>query len=151
MIITVKILQGKECSLEVTTSSLISSIKQQVAMELDIPVDQQRLVFKGKTLADGQCLRDYNIVDGNKLHLFVRKNEEPTDTPENTPTSVLWDHLQKTLDKYYTPENTRKILEEFKKNFEHTYKSLSLDDIERLAIYNMDGNMCNGEPGKETC
>lgn len=152
MIITVKILNGKECSIEVATGALISVVKQKVATELDIPVDKQRLVFKGKTLVDSQTLCDYNIVDGNKLHLFIRKNEEPQPGP--SVTTVLWDQMQRLLEKYYSPENANKILQEYKKSFETTYQSLSLDDLERLAIYNLDGNAfcsANESHSKENC
>ncbi|EEC01592.1 ubiquitin, putative [Ixodes scapularis] len=56
MFISVKILQGQECTIEVSASSSISAVKQLVAQELQIPVDQQRLVFRGKTLSAAASL-----------------------------------------------------------------------------------------------
>ncbi|XP_013773809.1 ubiquitin-like protein 4A-B isoform X2 [Limulus polyphemus] len=138
MLISVKILQGKECSIEVAASTSINDVKQLVAQQLDIPVDQQRLVFKGKTLSDGSSLCDYNIVEGNKLHLFVRKEEK--DASSMSQSTVLWDELENFLLKHFTPNDAKKVLMEFKKDFTSSVTSLSLDDIERIAITNLDVN-----------
>ncbi|XP_067133851.1 ubiquitin-like protein 4A [Centruroides vittatus] len=134
MIITVKIIKGKECTIEASASSSVSTVKQLVAEELQIPVEQQRLVFKGKTLSDSSCLCDYDIVDGNRLHLFVRKKGENY----YCETNVLWDHLQKFLEKHFTPTDAKKVFEEFHKNFYASFSKLSLDDIERLATSNLE-------------
>ncbi|XP_077986247.1 ubiquitin-like protein 4A [Glandiceps talaboti] len=146
MLITVKILQaqGKECSIEVTATDSISEVKQLVARELDVPVDQQRLVFRGKTLADGQSLSDYNIGPGTKIHLVIRRSEsEPpaisTKTaPQTTNTTVLWDELKPILNKYYKKDDVDKVIEHFKQEFESSMSNLSLDDLERIAIYNIE-------------
>ncbi|XP_791815.2 ubiquitin-like protein 4A-A [Strongylocentrotus purpuratus] len=63
MLLIVKILQapGKECRIEVTDVESIVSVKRMVAREFDVPVHLQRLVFRGKTLADGQSLDFYKI------------------------------------------------------------------------------------------
>lgn len=54
MQITVKILNGQEVRLEVSASDQISLVKRQVSEKLEIPVVQQRLIFRGKTLAGFQ-------------------------------------------------------------------------------------------------
>lgn len=37
---------------------------------MNIPINQQKLVLKGKPLHDG-LLSDYQIIDGSKLHLMI--------------------------------------------------------------------------------
>lgn len=125
MFISVKILQGEECTIEVSASSSISAVKHLVAQQLQIPVDQQRLVFKGKTLSDSLSLGDYNIVEGNRLHLFVLKAADNS--------AVVWDQMRKFLLSQFSHEDAEKVLEEYKKDFAQSAASLSLDDIERLA------------------
>ncbi|PNJ09540.1 UBL4A isoform 5 [Pongo abelii] len=53
MQLTVKALQGRECSLQVPEDELVSTLKQLVSEKLNVPVRQQRLLFKGKALAAG--------------------------------------------------------------------------------------------------
>ncbi|XP_065305748.1 ubiquitin-like protein 4A isoform X1 [Dermacentor albipictus] len=128
MFISVKILQGEECTIEVSgvsASSSISAVKHLVAQQLQIPVDQQRLVFRGKTLSDSLSLGDYNIVEGNRLHLFVLKAADNA--------AVVWDQMRKFLLSQFSHEDAEKVLEEYKKDFSQSVAGLSLDDIERLA------------------
>uniref|UniRef100_A0A1E1X1D4 Putative r ap-80 ubiquitin/40s ribosomal protein s27a fusion n=1 Tax=Amblyomma aureolatum TaxID=187763 RepID=A0A1E1X1D4_9ACAR len=125
MFISVKILQGEECTIEVSASSSISAVKHLVAQQLQIPVDQQRLVFRGKTLSDSLSLGDYNIVEGNRLHLFVLKAADNA--------TVVWDQMRKFLLSQFSHEDAEKVLEEYKKDFSQCVAGLSLDDIERLA------------------
>lgn len=132
MIITVKILRGRECTIEASDSSSVSFVKQIVARELDIPVDRQRLVFRGKTLSDGQCLGDYDIVDGTKLHLVVRKTELEDDETQQESSS-LWNELEQILVKHFTKDDASRVLENFKKELECIVQESSLDDIDRFA------------------
>jgi hypothetical protein len=37
-----------------------------------ITVDQQRLIWAGKQLADDKTVKDYDLQDGNTLHLVTR-------------------------------------------------------------------------------
>ncbi|XP_054712542.1 ubiquitin-like protein 4A [Uloborus diversus] len=137
MWISVKILKGGECDIEVSATASINTVKEIVAQQLQIPVDQQRLVFKGKTLLDSELLCDYNIVEGNKLHLFVR---EDTPNAEERPPPEFYEQLQKLLEKHFSPSDAEKVLEEFRKNLSDQLRHLSLDDIESLATFHLDSN-----------
>ncbi|XP_035677460.1 ubiquitin-like protein 4A [Branchiostoma floridae] len=140
MFITVKILQGRECCIEVADADSVMSVKQLVARELDVPVDQQRLVFRGKTLADSQSLGDYNIGPDAKIHLMVRKVEKQqssTDSTDRKDTTFLWDETKKLLLKHFSPEDADKVMQNFRREFESTIASVSLDDLERMASANL--------------
>ncbi|CAL1288665.1 unnamed protein product [Larinioides sclopetarius] len=137
MLISVKILKGGECDIEVSATASINSVKQIVAEQLRIPVDQQKLVFKGKTLLDSETLCDYNIVEGNKLHLFVLKDTS-AEAEESSPD--FYEQLQKFLEKHFSPSDAEKVLEEFRKNLSDQLRHLSLDDIERIATLHLDSS-----------
>lgn len=65
-------------------------------------------------LLDGQCLGDYDIVDGTKLHLVVRKTELEDDETQQESSS-LWNELEQILVKHFTKDDASRVLENFKK------------------------------------
>ncbi len=155
MILIVKILQtqGRECRVEVTASEPILSVKRMVAKELDVPVHQQRLVFKGKTLSDGQCLGDYNIGPDTKIHLVIRRPEvslDLTSTSRIGSGTALWDALKTLLHRHFTSSDAEKVLEQFKKEFSITIANLSLDDIERISMSKLGVHQAHEEAGPST-
>ncbi|XP_075970949.1 ubiquitin-like protein 4A [Anticarsia gemmatalis] len=76
MKVIVKKLQGGECILEVLPTTHIFEIKRQVEEKLHIPVEEQKLLFLGRTLVDEQTIQAYpTIKDGTKLNLVVKKPE----------------------------------------------------------------------------
>jgi len=61
-------------TMSVPLTDTISAIKAQLASEPSAPpADIQRLLFKGKALADGKLLKEYsNIKDGDTVNLMVK-------------------------------------------------------------------------------
>ncbi|KAH9380910.1 hypothetical protein HPB48_008429 [Haemaphysalis longicornis] len=56
---------------------------------------------------DSLSLGDYNIVEGNRLHLFVLKAADNS--------TVVWDQMRKFLLSQFSHEDAEKVLEEYKK------------------------------------
>ncbi|XP_059175847.1 ubiquitin-like protein 4A [Physella acuta] len=143
MHLTVKILNGEECTLAASPSSLVSDVKEQVEALLSIPVADQKLLFKGKALQDTKPLRDYGVEDSGKIILVVKrpvtKSSDTTKTlsPQNIhpaePERPVWEKLRVFLQRHFRDRDVEAVLQEFKKEFERNLSSLSLDDIERLA------------------
>ncbi|KAK5641271.1 hypothetical protein RI129_009818 [Pyrocoelia pectoralis] len=131
MKIFIKVLQGDGCIIEVTENMKILDVKKQIENHLKVPLSQQTLVLLGRTLADDQTIGSYpKIKDGTKVHLVIKKPES------------LEEVLGRFLHKYYSEKHTKLIVEEFMKDFHNKVKTLSLDDLERLAIsYLNDENM----------
>ncbi|XP_029916920.1 ubiquitin-like protein 4A [Myripristis murdjan] len=139
MILTVKPLQGKECSVQVTEDEKVSTVKELVSERLNIPANQQRLLYKGKALADEHRLSDYSIGPEAKLNLVVRPAGERSGaagTASSSSTSAhggVWQTLSTVLAKHFSPADAAKVHEQLIKDYERSLRQLSLDDIERLA------------------
>ena len=64
-------------SVSVSPADPISSIKTQIATEPRAPpADSQRLLFKGKALADAKLLKEYTVKDGDTDNLMVKPGFE---------------------------------------------------------------------------
>lgn len=145
MILTVKPLQGKECSVQVTEDEKVSTVKELVSERLNIPANQQRLLYKGKALSDEHKLSDYSIGPEAKLNLVIRPVGERTVVSGTSPSSsssassgsstqgVVWQTVYTILARHFSPADATKVHEQLIRDYERSLRQLSLDDIERLA------------------
>lgn len=64
-------------TVSVQLTDAISDIKSQLAAVPGAPpADVQRLLLKGKALADGKLLKEYNVKDGDTINLMVKPGFE---------------------------------------------------------------------------
>ena len=70
--IYVKKLGGQKLCLKVRPGDTILSLKQKIRDKDNIPVAQQRLIFRGTQLVDGKRLYESNIFDCATVHLVLR-------------------------------------------------------------------------------
>ena len=80
MQIVVKLLNGTSLNLEVDPQDTAATVKQKIAdKSLDggsNPVDNQRLIFGGKQLADDGSLACVGVENGAAIHLILRLRTE---------------------------------------------------------------------------
>ena len=74
----------KTYNLAVQSSDTIADIKSSLASQSGAPpVDVQRLLLKGKALADAKLLKEYNIKDGDTVNLMVKPGYDWNQVPES--------------------------------------------------------------------
>ncbi|KAM8753215.1 ubiquitin-like protein 4A isoform 2-T2 [Rhynchonycteris naso] len=124
MQLTVKALQGRECSLQVSEDELVSTLKHLVSEKLNVPVCQQRLLFKGKALADGKRLSDYSIGPNSKLNLVVKPLEKVlleesaarklVEAPPPRPPA--WQLIAKILARHFSAADASRVLDQLQRD-----------------------------------
>lgn len=68
----VKDLYGKHITLEVEPTDRIKDVKEYIYDKTGVPILNQRLIFAGKPLEDGNTLQDYSIQKDSTIHLVLR-------------------------------------------------------------------------------
>ena len=72
MQVFVKTLTGKDMTLEVEPTMMVEHLKKQITAMEGIQESDQRLIYGGKQLEDGQTLQDYNVEPGSTIHLVLK-------------------------------------------------------------------------------
>jgi hypothetical protein len=77
-------------TIPVSPADSISSIKGQISTQPNAPpADAQRLLLKGKALADAKLLQEYNVQDGGTINLMVKPGVDWDPTKPQEPPALL--------------------------------------------------------------
>lgn len=60
--INVKSPNGSKYAAQISLDATVRALKEDLSPKCDVPVDQQRLIYKGRILKDDQTLRSYGIL-----------------------------------------------------------------------------------------
>ncbi|KAG2580429.1 hypothetical protein PVAP13_6NG342100 [Panicum virgatum] len=90
--INIKTLDSQVHKLRVNKNAPVSVLKEKIVDATGVPLDQQRLIFRGRVLKDDHLLSEYYLEDGFTLHLVARRaaeSQNSSGTSEgNTHTNV---------------------------------------------------------------
>ncbi|XP_017247460.1 ubiquitin-like domain-containing protein CIP73 isoform X2 [Daucus carota subsp. sativus] len=75
--LNIKTLDSQMYSFQVDKNIPVSVFKENVASKTGVPVEQQRLIFRGKVLKDNHLLSEYQVDNGHTLHLVARQPSQP--------------------------------------------------------------------------
>ncbi|XP_058725434.1 uncharacterized protein LOC131596708 isoform X2 [Vicia villosa] len=75
--LNIKTLDSRIYSFQVEKNMPVSLFKEKIASEIGVPVNQQRLIFRGKVLKDEHVLSEYHVENGHTLHLVERQPNPP--------------------------------------------------------------------------
>uniref|UniRef100_A0A5F9C1X6 Ubiquitin-like protein 4A n=1 Tax=Oryctolagus cuniculus TaxID=9986 RepID=A0A5F9C1X6_RABIT len=113
--------QRRTVSIEVPEDEQVSTLKQLVSEKLNVPVRQQRLLFKGKALADGKRLSDYSIGPNSKLNLVVKPLEKvllaegTARRLADSPPPPVWHLISKVLARHFSAADASRVLEQLQR------------------------------------
>uniref|UniRef100_M4BXH5 Ubiquitin-like domain-containing protein n=2 Tax=Peronosporaceae TaxID=4777 RepID=M4BXH5_HYAAE len=72
MQIQIKTLTGRKQTFNFEPDNTILHVKQALQEKEGIQVDQIRLIYSGKQLADDKTLQDYNVEPGGTIHMVLQ-------------------------------------------------------------------------------
>ncbi len=72
MQLLIKTLTGRKQAFNFETDNTILQVKQALQEKEGIMIDQIRLIFGGKQLADEMKISDYNLEPGSTIHMVLQ-------------------------------------------------------------------------------
>ena len=146
MNLTIKVLSGNE-EFKINSqenSSRISELKEIIYRQRGIPVNEQRLLFKGRALTDeAKTLQEYGITENSKLHLSIKKSSQNASKSDQSSVGKIkgpnfHKRLEEVLLKHFHPQDADKVLQKFNEMYGNMMLGMSLDDFERIAKYEIE-------------
>jgi len=101
MFIFIKTLSVKTITFDLDPTDTILTLKQKIQDREKVPVAQQRILFAGKELEDGNDLKHYNIQKEAILHLVLKKSEENRKQLSNYEQKEMEVAQSEKMSKYY--------------------------------------------------
>nr|CCA22899.1 ubiquitin family protein putative [Albugo laibachii Nc14] len=77
---------GKFYRIQCELNSSVLDLKSKVFELAEVPINSQRLIFRGRLLVDEQVLEQCEVEHGHTIHLFVRRHHSPSDSDAFTST-----------------------------------------------------------------
>lgn len=137
MLLTVKRLLGQQCRLQVSGEERISLVKSLVSEQLNVPANQQTLLFRGKVLKGEHRLSDYPIGPESILYLVIKKPEqvylEELSKPAPVQSHSVWYQLSQVLEKHFRTSDAVRVMERVLNDYYRDLGLLHLENIEELA------------------
>lgn len=132
MFLTVKLLLGRRCSLKVSGKESVATLKKLVSQHLQVPEEQQHLLFRGQLLADDKYLSDYSIGPNASINVIMRPPEDAA-LDKTHQTQPLWLQLGQVLDKHFGAKDAKTVLGFLRQEHEERLQRLSLEALEQLV------------------
>ncbi|PON66245.1 Ubiquilin [Parasponia andersonii] len=82
--VNVRCSNGSKFTVRTSLESTVEAFKALLAQNCDVPVDQQRLIYKGRILKDDQTLHSYGLAADHTVHM-VRGFSPAASTPPPAP------------------------------------------------------------------
>ncbi|XP_003409445.1 ubiquitin-like protein 4B [Loxodonta africana] len=135
MLLTVKLLLGQRCRLEVSGKESVAMLKKLVSERLQIPEEQQHLLFRGQLMDDDKCLSDYCSGPNASINVVIRPPEKARQAQPSPWPQPLWHQLGRVLAKHFEPRDAEAVLRLLRQEHEQRLQRVSLEALEQLAHY----------------
>ncbi|GJJ79155.1 hypothetical protein EMPS_11514 [Entomortierella parvispora] len=83
--LSVKTLESQTHAVSLPPSETVLQLKERLAAMLEVPSPRQRLIFRGRVLADDKALTEYSLQDGHTIHLVTRPADAPSNSQNDAP------------------------------------------------------------------